>query len=193
MHRKKNAAQKGLQCKRNSNATKTAVQKHATQKNCSVKKQITIQNSCNAKNAMRKKTATQKSAMQNKLQRDRNCKAAAQRFSNINHHPTPTCIKPSQPFPQKAQETRTMQQKLQYKKTATQKELQCKKNCSAKKTAAQKNCSAKKTAAQKKLQRKKNCNAKKNCKRVPTVVRAFDPSPYPKPPQTIPIHILDFN
>ena len=51
----------------------------------------------------------------------------------------------------------------------------------------------KKTATQKKMQRKKKLQCKENCKRVPTVVRAFDPSPYPIPPQTTPIHILALN
>ena len=108
-------------------------------------------------------------------QRGRNRKTAAQRSSNINHRPSPTCIKPPQPFPQKAQETRT-----------TQKKLQRKKNCNAKKK-----CNAKTIAVQKKLQ----CKQKLQKGPGPggPVVRAFDPSPYPNPPQTTPIHIFAFN
>ena len=110
-------------------------------------------------------TATQKTAMQKTLKRDRNRKTAAQRSSNINHHPTPTCIKPPQLFPQKAQETRTTQQKLQCKKNARQTKT------AMQKTATQKNCNASKTTRQK-IQCKKNCKAK------------GIPKPLPSGPQT---------
>ena len=53
-----------------------------------------------------------------------------------------------------------------------------------KKIAAQK-MQCKKTAMQKKLQKGPGPGG--------PVVRAFDPSPYPNLPQTIPIHILAFN
>ena len=68
---------------------------------------------------------------QRKLQRDRNSSPSGE-ASNINNRPTPTCIKPPQPFPMKAQETRAPQT------NTMQTNLQRNKNCNAKITAMQK-------------------------------------------------------
>ena len=79
-------------------------------KNCNAKKTQGKQKQ-QCKKLLHKKTAMQaklqdKKYNAKKLQGERNPKTAAQRSSNINHRPTPTCIKPSQPLFQKVQETR---------------------------------------------------------------------------------------
>ena len=107
------------------------------------------------KNATQTKLQRKNLQCKKKVQRHRNHKTVAQRSSNINHHPTPTCIKPPHPSPQQAQETKTTQQKLQCQKTATQKKTTMQKSATQE-TAMQKSCNAKKPATRQESQSRRS-------------------------------------
>ena len=129
-------------------------------------------------------TATQKTAMQKKLKRGRNRKTAAQRSSNINHHPTPTCIKPPgyhpNSSPRKPRKPGERNKNCNAKKTQGKQKQQCKK------LLHKKNCNASKTTRQK-IQCKKNCEAKGIAKPLPsgpqtsTTARPQPASNHPNP------------
>ena len=96
-------------------ASKTATQKKCNAKKTAMQKKLQCKKNCNAKK---------------KLQRCRNLKIGAQLSSNTTHHPTPTCIKPSRPFPRKPKNPAQRKKNCNAKK-----KLQRKKNSGAGRTS----------------------------------------------------------